>query len=48
MQACLVSTVFGSQPKGRGFESHLNVFKVFFKANALLYKVKSLEICGDL
>ncbi|MDD9362976.1 MAG: hypothetical protein PV344_08645 [Anaplasma sp.] len=38
----------GSQPKGRGFESRLKFFKFFFKANELLYKVKSLETCGDL
>ncbi|MDD9361385.1 MAG: hypothetical protein PV344_00415 [Anaplasma sp.] len=44
----LVSSVSGSQPKGRGFESRLKFFKFFFKANELLYKVKSFETCGDL
>ncbi|MDD9362337.1 MAG: hypothetical protein PV344_05380 [Anaplasma sp.] len=44
----LVSSVSGSQPKGRGFESRLKFFKFFNKANGLLYKVKSFETCGDL
>ncbi|MDD9361917.1 MAG: hypothetical protein PV344_03220 [Anaplasma sp.] len=44
----LVSSVYASQPKGRGFESRLEFFKFFFKANELLYKAKSLETCGDL
>ncbi|MDD9362183.1 MAG: hypothetical protein PV344_04575, partial [Anaplasma sp.] len=44
----LVSSVSGSQPKGRGFESRLKFFEFFFKANELLTKVKSLEPCGDL
>ncbi|MDD9361624.1 MAG: hypothetical protein PV344_01695 [Anaplasma sp.] len=44
----LVSILSGSQPKGRGFESRLNFFKIFFKANELLYKVKSFETCGNL
>ncbi|MDD9361656.1 MAG: hypothetical protein PV344_01865 [Anaplasma sp.] len=38
----------GSQPQGRGFDSRLKFFKVFFKENELLYKVKSFETCGDL
>ncbi|MDD9361809.1 MAG: hypothetical protein PV344_02650, partial [Anaplasma sp.] len=29
----LVSSVSGSQPKGRGLESRLKVFKFFFKAH---------------
>ncbi|MDD9362844.1 MAG: hypothetical protein PV344_07980, partial [Anaplasma sp.] len=37
----LVSSVCGSQPKGRGFESCLKFFTFFFKANELLYKVIS-------
>ncbi|MDD9362786.1 MAG: hypothetical protein PV344_07685, partial [Anaplasma sp.] len=44
----LVSSMSGSQPKGRGFESRLKFFILFYKANALLYKVKSFETCGDL
>ncbi|MDD9362519.1 MAG: hypothetical protein PV344_06325 [Anaplasma sp.] len=44
----LVSRVSGSQPKGRGFASRVKFFKFFFKANELLYKVKSFETCGDL
>ncbi|MDD9362664.1 MAG: hypothetical protein PV344_07060 [Anaplasma sp.] len=44
----LVSSVCGSQPKGRGFESRLNFFQFSFKANKLLYKAKSFETCGDL
>ncbi|MDD9361918.1 MAG: hypothetical protein PV344_03225, partial [Anaplasma sp.] len=43
----LVSSVSGSQPKGRGFKSRLKFFKFFIKANELLYKVKSFEACGD-
>ncbi|MDD9362693.1 MAG: hypothetical protein PV344_07205 [Anaplasma sp.] len=43
----LVSSVSGPKLKGRGFESRLK-FKFFFKANELLYKVKSLETRGDL
>ncbi|MDD9362858.1 MAG: hypothetical protein PV344_08050 [Anaplasma sp.] len=38
----------GSQPMGRGFESCLIFFKFLFKANGLLYKVKSFATCGDL
>ncbi|MDD9362001.1 MAG: hypothetical protein PV344_03650 [Anaplasma sp.] len=41
----LVSSV---QPKGRGFESRLQFFKFFFKANESLYKVKSFGTFGDL
>ncbi|MDD9362742.1 MAG: hypothetical protein PV344_07460 [Anaplasma sp.] len=44
----LVSSVSSSQPMGRGFEPPLKFFKFFFKANELLYKVKSFETCGDL
>ncbi|MDD9361874.1 MAG: hypothetical protein PV344_02990 [Anaplasma sp.] len=44
----LVSSVPGSQPKGRGFESCLKYFICFFKANGLLYKVKLHYTCGDL
>ncbi|MDD9362164.1 MAG: hypothetical protein PV344_04480 [Anaplasma sp.] len=44
----LVSSVPGSQPKGRRFESRLKFFKFVFKANELPYKVKSFETCGDL
>ncbi|MDD9362906.1 MAG: hypothetical protein PV344_08290 [Anaplasma sp.] len=44
----LVSSVPGSQPKGPGFESRLKFIKLFFKANELLYKVKSFETCGEL
>ncbi|MDD9361850.1 MAG: hypothetical protein PV344_02860 [Anaplasma sp.] len=29
----LVSSVAGSQPKGRGFQSRLKLCKIFFKAN---------------
>ncbi|MDD9361838.1 MAG: hypothetical protein PV344_02795 [Anaplasma sp.] len=43
----LVSSLSGSQPKARGFESRLTLF-TFFKANELLYKVKSYETCGHL
>ncbi|MDD9361979.1 MAG: hypothetical protein PV344_03540, partial [Anaplasma sp.] len=39
----LVSSVYGSQPKGRGFESRLKFFKYFFKANELLYGVLIIE-----
>ncbi|MDD9362228.1 MAG: hypothetical protein PV344_04805 [Anaplasma sp.] len=38
----------GSQPKGRGFESRLKFLKFSFKANELLYKLKSCKTCGDL
>ncbi|MDD9362029.1 MAG: hypothetical protein PV344_03790, partial [Anaplasma sp.] len=44
----LVSSVPGSQPKGRGFESRLKFLQFFFKANELLYKVTLFEPCGDL
>ncbi|MDD9362026.1 MAG: hypothetical protein PV344_03775, partial [Anaplasma sp.] len=44
----LVSSVSGSQPKGRGFVSRLKFFKFFFKENELLYKLKSFETCSDL
>ncbi|MDD9362661.1 MAG: hypothetical protein PV344_07045 [Anaplasma sp.] len=44
----LVRSASGSQPKGRGFESRLKFFKFYFKANELLYEVKSLETYGDL
>ncbi|MDD9361845.1 MAG: hypothetical protein PV344_02830 [Anaplasma sp.] len=44
----LVSSVSGSQPRGRGFESRLEFLKFFLKANKLLYKVKSFETCGDI
>ncbi|MDD9362005.1 MAG: hypothetical protein PV344_03670, partial [Anaplasma sp.] len=44
----LVSKVSGSQPKGREFESRLKFFKFFYKANELLYRVKSFDTCGDL
>ncbi|MDD9362882.1 MAG: hypothetical protein PV344_08170 [Anaplasma sp.] len=44
----LVSSVSGSQLKGRGLESRLKFFKCFFKAKELLYKVKSSQTCGDL
>ncbi|MDD9362261.1 MAG: hypothetical protein PV344_04970 [Anaplasma sp.] len=44
----LVSRVSGSHPKGRGFESRLKYFKIFFEANELHYKVTSFETCGDL
>ncbi|MDD9361944.1 MAG: hypothetical protein PV344_03365 [Anaplasma sp.] len=44
----LVSSVSGSQLKGRGFESRLKFFTFFFTANELLYRVKSFETCGDL
>ncbi|MDD9362789.1 MAG: hypothetical protein PV344_07700 [Anaplasma sp.] len=44
----LVTIVSGSQPKGRGFESRLKFFELFFMANELLYKVKSFETWGDL
>ncbi|MDD9362130.1 MAG: hypothetical protein PV344_04310 [Anaplasma sp.] len=44
----LVSSVAGSQTKVRGFASRLKFFKFFFKANELLYKVKSFQTCGDL
>ncbi|MDD9362276.1 MAG: hypothetical protein PV344_05050 [Anaplasma sp.] len=40
----LVSSVSGSQPKGCGFESRLKFFKFLFKANKLLYKVKSFDM----
>ncbi|MDD9362055.1 MAG: hypothetical protein PV344_03920 [Anaplasma sp.] len=43
----LVSSVSGSQPKGRGFKSRLKFFKFFFRANELLYKVKSFETRGN-
>ncbi|MDD9362044.1 MAG: hypothetical protein PV344_03865, partial [Anaplasma sp.] len=43
----LVSSVSGSRPKSRGFESRLKFFKCFFTANELLYKVKSFETRGD-
>ncbi|MDD9361776.1 MAG: hypothetical protein PV344_02480 [Anaplasma sp.] len=46
--ALCVSSVSGSQPKGRGFESCLKFFKFFSKAKELLYEVKSFETCGDL
>ncbi|MDD9361896.1 MAG: hypothetical protein PV344_03110 [Anaplasma sp.] len=39
----LVSSVPGSQPKGRGIESRLKFFKFLLKENDLLYKVKSFE-----
>ncbi|MDD9362045.1 MAG: hypothetical protein PV344_03870 [Anaplasma sp.] len=44
----LVSSVAGSQLKGRGMEPRPKFLKYFFKANELLYKVKSFETCGDL
>ncbi|MDD9361879.1 MAG: hypothetical protein PV344_03020 [Anaplasma sp.] len=44
----LVSSVYGSQRKGHGFESRLKLFKIFCKANELLYKVESFETCGEL
>ncbi|MDD9362076.1 MAG: hypothetical protein PV344_04030 [Anaplasma sp.] len=44
----LVSIVPRSQPKGRGFKSRRNFFEFFFKADDLLYRVKSFETCGDL
>ncbi|MDD9361592.1 MAG: hypothetical protein PV344_01530 [Anaplasma sp.] len=44
----LVSSVAGSQPKGRWLETRLKYFKFFFEANELLYKVTSFETCDDL
>ncbi|MDD9362499.1 MAG: hypothetical protein PV344_06225 [Anaplasma sp.] len=51
MQVCvrgLVSSVSGSQSNGRRFNSRLKLFKIFCKANELLYKVKPFETCSDL
>ncbi|MDD9361694.1 MAG: hypothetical protein PV344_02055 [Anaplasma sp.] len=44
----LVSSVPGSQPRGRGLESRLKLFIFFFRANELLYDVKPFETCGNL
>ncbi|MDD9362178.1 MAG: hypothetical protein PV344_04550, partial [Anaplasma sp.] len=44
----LVSSVSGSQPKGRGLESRPKFFEFFLKAKKLRYKVKLFETCGDL